>query len=596
MKIFIFCVIFTIIEEKRQVIGDYVDGGSMEFLFQEILTRDLPTRMAIFNKMFNRINDFIFIMKWDEKRQAFIYMYVNEHALSALQIDKSIYGKSIEEVFPKRADFLNEKYKLAIQSKKTVMYEESVMTHKGEFIGETALNPIFMDEGKSYLVFSIVRDVTDRKKAEEQATFFAYRDELTGLGNRRFFKQSLDRLIEEGKHGNQSFALILMDLDNFKMINDHYGHDVGDEVLKNMAKRIQQTVSSDIILCRIGGDEVALLCPNVTVEEARHHADELLKAFSLPLETSLHPISLDVSIGVAMYPDHATEGLTLIKAADISLYYVKNNGKNDWLMYSDSLGKTYLERISLEQALRDALVKEEFSLHYQPRIDAKSGKMKSVEALIRWEKATPDVFIPVAEETGLIHEIGNWVTKTACLQLKEWKKKGVPIEKVSINLSLHQLLKGKSCLSQLRQIIEETGVDPSEIEFEITERFISLENRMIDCLQKMRNVGVTISIDDFGKEYSSLWCLRKLPVDAIKLDRSFLEDISTDPTVESIVDTILTLSKTLNLRAVGEGIETEIQAKKLTDLGIHEMQGYLFSRPLPPNELEALFEKVEIKN
>lgn len=558
----------------------------MEIFFHELLKKDVSTQISIFKTMFDRITDYIFIMKWDQKRKAFIYLYVNEQALYDLDLDYTILDKSFEQIFPDRADFLNEKYHEAIRTNQTVMYEEKVITKKGEFIGETALNPIFFDHGESIIVFSIVRDVTDRKKAEEQANVLAYQDDLTGLWNRRYFKKALDELIQSSRENYHSFSLIIFDLDNFKMINDHFGHDVGDEILQGMASRLKSVCSNELILCRIGGDEVGILCPNKTIQQTEEITKSLLEAFQLPIETRSHSIPLDVSIGVAVYPIHAQESLALIKASDISLYYVKKNGKNNWLMFSDDLGKCYFERASFEQALKEAVLKKDFTLHYQPRINAKTGKIQSVEALIRWDQATPDVFIPIAEETGLIHEIGYWVTKTACEQLKKWQEKGFPIEKVSVNLSLHQLQQGTNCTEAFSNIISETGVSPSNLEFEITERFISLEESMINCLRKMKALGISISIDDFGKEYSSLWCIRKLPIDSIKLDRSFLEELTTDETVEVIVETILSLSKALNLRVVGEGIETKKQAEKLTQLGIDEMQGYLFSKPLPPEQLE----------
>ncbi|MBD8067870.1 bifunctional diguanylate cyclase/phosphodiesterase [Bacillus sp. PS06] len=469
------------------------------------------------------------------------------------------------------------------------LLDRRVITPDGRELTIAMSGKMINFEDKQALLIS-ARDVTERKKAEERANYLALHDDLTGLGNRRLFKQKLTETFNEVKQ-EDSFAIITLDIDNFKHINDTFGHDVGDEVLVKVSKRLKEILPDRFIICRLGGDEVGIICPDITKEDIKGVAQMLLTDMGKCMETSNYSFKVDLSIGIAMYPEHGLDEYTLKKSSDIALYYVKQTGKKSWILFSEKIGKSYNDRIMLEQQIEEAIINKEFTLHYQPRIDAKTGLIKSVEALLRWPKSSPDVFIPIAEETGQINSIGRWVTKEACRQLKDWQDRGLGLNKISVNLSINQLLHDKHFCDNLDMILMETGLPPECLEFEITERFISNDERVITNLEKCKSLGIHISIDDFGKEYSSLWQLTQLPIDTIKLDRSFIAKINEDEKLVVVIEAILHMAKSLHLKVVGEGVETKDQTTFLLNHDIDELQGFYFCKPVPVSEIEKLLEQ-----
>lgn len=520
-------------------------------------------------------------------------IFCNRKALELLGVDSlaQVQGmNALEMIHPTEQDMTKQRNHAILNGENLISMDRRITTPKGKELIIEMTGKMVNFEGEPAMLVSS-RDVTERKKAEEKANYLAYHDELTGLGNRRLFKSGIKDLIQQAKEKNQKFAVMILDLDNFKRINDMYGHDVGDEVLVAVSSRLKSILEKSVIITRQGGDEIGIICPNTYEEDGTRIANNIQKNFSIPIKTKNYMIQVNVSIGIAFFPIHGEDDETLIKHTDIALYHVKNVGKKGWTFYSAEIGKGYKDRLNLESKLKDAIKNQQFSLHYQPRIDAKTEKMTSVEALIRWSHASPSVFIPIAEDTGMINQIGEWVTRNACIQMKKWIDKGYPIKKMSVNLSVHQLLFEDNCLKRIEKIINDTGLPPKFLEFEITEHFISYEDHIISCLQKIKKLGITFSIDDFGKEYSSLWCIKNLPVQTIKLDRSFINEINNDKESNAIIEAIISLANILNLKVVGEGVETKEQAEFLKQIGVDELQGYWFSKALPANELEELFLK-----
>lgn len=443
--------------------------------------------------------------------------------------------------------------------------------------------------------YGIAKDISARKKAEEMINYQAFHDLLTGLPNRVLFKDRLRLAIAQAKRNNQKFAVMFLDLDRFKVVNDTLGHVVGDELLLSVGARLRHCLREGDTLARLGGDEFTLLLPQIlAATDAAVIAKKIIEALERPFQIDGNELFATVSIGVAMYPDDGETIDSLIKNADIAMYNTKAHGRNNFQFYVPSMNVLFSEHLSLENKMRKALERNEFVILYQPQINIATNRIVGMEALLRWQHPTrgllpPVEFIGLAEETGLIVSIGNWVLQTACAQMRSWREAGIALERIAVNLSPQQLEQSNFVDSVLA--ITSQGSFGNYLELEITESAImkDVENA-ITKLKVLGSAGVKIAIDDFGTGYSSLSYLKKFPVHSVKIDQSFVHDITKEGDI-SIVRAIVAMAKGLRLNVVAEGVETEHQLASLRALACDEMQGFLFSYPLTVIEATKLLKQ-----
>ena len=455
--------------------------------------------------------------------------------------------------------------------------------------------PIFDAQGNFRGYRGVGRDITEKKAAEERIQFLAYHDGHTTLPNRAHFSQILHQGIVRAQRNNQGLAVLFLDLDRFKNINDTLGHEAGDTYLQEIGRRLGHCVRQSDTVARLGGDEFVIL-----LEELREPAGvataagKIVAAVVKPFEISGHELRLTASIGISVYPQDGEDEQTLMTKADIAMYHAKGEGKNNFQFHSEQLKTNSFERLALESSLRRALERNEFQVHYQPKIELHGGKVVGMEALIRWQHpdlglVSPLQFISLAEETGLIVPIGRWVLRTACLQTKAWREeKGLPPMTVAVNLSARQF-SDANLLPDIASILEETAMDPAFLELEITESMIMRNvDKTLQTMTALKNLGIRLAIDDFGTGYSSLAHLKQFPLDTLKIDRSFIRDLPGDQDDAAITKAIIALGKNLNMTLVAEGVETLEQAEFLRAHSCEQCQGYYFSKPLDPENFSEL--------
>ena len=430
----------------------------------------------------------------------------------------------------------------------------------------------------------------ERKHSQERIQYLATHDGLTGLPNRVMFAELLGMALQSARRYERKFAVLFIDLDRFKVINDTLGHEAGDQLLKEISTRFKASLRASDIVARLGGDEFVVLVQEVeTTEQIVTIARKLLSAALKPLILFGQECRVTASIGIAMYPGNGDDEQALMKNADIAMYIEKEEGKNNFQFFSNDIKSQSLERLALENNLRRALERNEFAIHYQAKLDTKSGKVTGVEALLRWNNpelgmVSPMQFIPVAEETGLIVPIGKWVLTTACAQNVAWQRAGLPPVCIAVNLSPRQFADDE-LLRDLDAALRDSGMDPMLLELEITESMVMGNiDRAARQLTAIKERGVRLAIDDFGTGYSSLAQIKRFPIDTIKVDRSFIRDLPQDSEDRAITQAIIAMGKTLSLTVVAEGVETQAQQDFLTEHACDEMQGFLFSRPIPPEE------------
>jgi len=441
-------------------------------------------------------------------------------------------------------------------------------------------------------------NVTKRKQAEERADFLATRDPLTHLPNRMLLHDRLEQALLSAARNRVGFAFMFIDLDRFKTINDSLGHDIGDELLKAVAQRLSSCVRASDTVARLGGDEFAVILENLRDtddEGAQQVAEKMIAAMGSPVVVEGQALTTSCSIGISLFPADGRDSATLMKNADVAMYYAKEKGRNNYQFFSADMNSRAQERLSVENYLRLALRRNELVLHFQPRMGMANGELMGVEALIRWQHPrrgllSPDRFIDVAEDSGLIVPIGEWVLETACHQIKEWRARVKPDLRISVNLSVGQVQNGDRLYRAVEQALEHSGLAPEALELELTESHLMqhIEDKAA-LLNRLGALGVGLSIDDFGTGYSSLSYLKQLPVDAIKIDSSFVRDIGVDPNDEAIITAILAMAHSLRLSVVAEGVETEAQFRVLKALGCDEFQGYYESAALPAIEFEKKY-------
>ncbi len=432
----------------------------------------------------------------------------------------------------------------------------------------------------------VVRDVTRERELNRELNYRANHDPLTNLPNREFFTRRLEQAIEHAKDTGQGVGVLLFDLDNFKLVNDTLGHTAGDELLQRVATKLKQCLRDEDILARLGGDEFAAIVEGVKdAQDVEQTAERALEALCGALDLTESEIFQTTSIGVAVYPRDGTDLLTLLKNADAACYHAKDRGRNNYQIFSDTLHQDATTRLTLARHLRRALDHGELSIRYQPQLDLRSGHVVGLEALARWNneelgEVSPSIFIPIAEENGLIAPLGEWVLHTACEQNQRWRQANLRPVRVSVNLSPRQFKYGDMA-QQVAQALDTSGLPPDGLTLEITESTImdDMENTM-RALQRMSALGVELSIDDFGTGYSSLAVLKQFPLDALKIDHSFIRELTTDLDDLEIVSAIIAMGHNLGLKIVAEGVETSRQLELLRDRGCDEIQGYFVSRPL----------------
>ena len=450
-------------------------------------------------------------------------------------------------------------------------------------------------DGRRLHDVSIVEDITERREAQNRVQFLATHDEMTGLANRTLFNELLSNAIARDRRYGRRFAVLFIDLDRFKIINDSLGHEGGDQLLKEMASRLRAHVRESDVLARFGGDEFALLAQEIPDREtAALIARNLLLLALRPVRIAGQQCRVTASIGIAMYPDDAQDVTSLLRNADMAMYRAKEEGKNGFQFYSPLIGAVSEKRLQFETGLREAVGRDEISLHYQAKVEISSGEIRGVEALMRWShpefgEISPAQFIPIAEESGLIVPLGLWALRAACVQTVAWIRQGLPQLSMAVNLSPRQFL-DPNLVDSIRQVLEETGMPPHLLELEITESVMLHDiETAIRKLTAIRNLGVRLAVDDFGTGYSSLSQLKRFPIDFLKIDRSFIKGIPTDKDDMAITEAILALGKTLGVTIVAEGVETGEQQAFLLRHSCHEMQGFYFSRPIPPEQFAEFY-------
>jgi diguanylate cyclase (GGDEF)-like protein len=454
------------------------------------------------------------------------------------------------------------------------------------------LSPLESAEG--ILVTAAIRDITTRKKAEALMIHSSEHDFLTGLPNRMLLIDRVNQAIRMAIRHKRKVAVLFLDLDGFKHINDSLGHPTGDKLLQSVGKRLVDCVRGSDTVSRQGGDEfVVLLSEEEDSEDASVTAKRMLREVAEAHFIDQHDLHVTCSVGVSIYPDDGLNAETLIKNADTAMYQAKENGRQTYQYFKPAMNVRAVERQSLEESLRRALERQEFVVHYQPKINLKTGRISGAEALLRWTHPTrgpvpPGQFIPVAEDCGLILPIGTWVLRQACQQAQAWADAGLPLGTMAVNISAMQL-RNESFLDGVFAILQDTRLDPRLLELELTESVLMKHaESTASILTALRERGVQVAVDDFGTGYSSLSYLRKFPIDALKIDQSFVRQITTVPDEIIIVKAVIGLGRSLKLRVVAEGVETQEQLAFLQAHQCDEAQGYYFSRPVLPEQFAKL--------
>jgi diguanylate cyclase (GGDEF)-like protein/PAS domain S-box-containing protein len=461
---------------------------------------------------------------------------------------------------------------------------------------EDSVAPIHDHGGRVVGSVKVFRDVSEARAMAEQIAHSAEHDLLTGLPNRMLLNDRIGQAIALANRHGGLVGLLFLDLDGFKHVNDSLGHPMGDKLLQAIAKRLLECVRAPDTVSRQGGDEFIVLLQEIkNSEDVAVAAKRLLKSVAETYSMGEHDLHITTSIGVSLYPDDGMNAETLIKNADTAMYQAKENGRQSYRFFKSEMNVKAVERQSIEEDLRRALERKEFTLHYQPKINLKTGAITGAEALIRWTHPTrgsvpPLVFIPIAEDSGLILPIGAWVMKEACMQTRAWLDAGLPAMTMAVNVSAIEF-RNEDFLKDLFATIHESGLSPNSLELEVTERVLMKQSELAESvLKKLRESGVQVSVDDFGTGYSSLSYLQQFPLDALKIDQSFVRRITANPGETSIVSAIIRMGQSLNLRVIAEGVETVEDLEFLQANDCDEAQGYYFSRPVPPEQFAMLLE------
>ena len=528
----------------------------------------------------------------------------------AYQADDCV-GKHVSEVLPPEiAERMLEQVEMALRVQQVRSVEYELIR-----FGEAQHFEARLVATGSSDVLGLVRDISERKRAEEQIRRLAYCDSLTGIPNRQAFLEMLERELQRSKIGNKKFAVLFMDLDAFKRINDTLGHNVGDQLLQQVSERLRETIRpSDLLsraelvtragnsegtnLARLGGDEFTILIPDLErVEHALNVAHRVKDAMRRPFLIEGNEIFVTASIGISLFPEDGDDCTSLLKFADTAMYHAKNCGKNNAKLYSSSLTMQIMSHVKLEVGLRKALQNDELYLLYQPQLDVRSNEIVGVEALVRWRHAergvvSPTEFIPLAEETGLIVPIGEWVLRTACIQARLWQQLARRPVRMAVNLSAKQF-KDENLSQIVLSALHDTGLDPRLLELELTEGTLMDDAKAtLATLEQLRGIGVYLSIDDFGTGYSSMNYLKRFDVRALKIDRSFISGLPQDSENAAITRALIAMAHGLKMVVVAEGVETGEQLGMLEEYGCDLVQGFYLGRPAPAETVSGMLQKL----
>jgi len=500
-------------------------------------------------------------------------------------------------------DKFNVSIKQVLEQLTSKHFEFVIYHDKKIYYYEVRMMPV-----KTQEVIALVRDITERKQADDQIAYLAYHDSLTALPNSRLFKDRLEHAISQAERSDKILAIMFLDLDRFKLINDSMGHSAGDELLKITSQRLIEAVRktdsvainaavTNSAIARSGGDEFTILLDDIENQQAiTRIAERIVHSIAQPMKLGREEVHISTSIGIAIYPEDGDQVEELLKHADSAMYHAKAQGKNNFQYFADSMNRSSFERLSLENNLHRAIEHKELHLYYQPQVSVSNEVMVGMEALIRWEHPTkgfisPSDFIPVAEETGMIMQIGEWVFREACEQGVRWINAGYNVQKISVNLSARQL-KDEKIPKLIESILLETGMPANKLGIELTETALVLDPEVADArLKKIKALGVSLSLDDFGTGYSSLSYLKRFPIDTLKIDQSFIRDVKKDKGDAALVKAIIAMAHGLSMDVIAEGVELEEQLEFLTAHGCDTIQGYWFSRPLSARDMEELFFK-----
>ena len=536
---------------------------------------------------------------------------ITDKQTNIIQVNKAfseITGFSADEIKGKPTSTL----KSGIQDESFYREMWFELTHLGRWSGELinkrkdeslypvwqTISAVFDDNHELCHYVSVFSDISQIKKSQQEVFHLAYHDTLTNLPNRSLLIERMDQAVKHADRSHKAFALMFLDLDNFKNINDSRGHLAGDDLLTNTAKILESTIREKDTVARVGGDEFVLLFDDVTsADKAARLARKILKTLQNPIDIDGGQVEISASIGICLYPADGETATELLKNADTAMYRAKQQGRNNFQFYTEQLTKEVIKRVELETELRHAIRRNEFTLHYQPQIDLVSGQLIGAEALIRWTNqklgsVPPDQFIPVAEETGIIHKIGSWVLHEAAQQIHHWQQKELKFGPVAVNIAGPQITH-EQLTNEVLGLLTKFNLTADQIALEVTETFVMQHESSIHQLKTLDAMGIELAIDDFGTGYSSLSYLKKLPVRKLKIDQSFVRDIPNDPDDMAIARTIMALAETLNLKVIAEGVETEQQAQFLKSIGCNEAQGYFYSKPLPAQEFESFCRSFE---
>ncbi len=468
----------------------------------------------------------------------------------------------------------------------------------GEIFPEWVTISVLRDEQSRITHYvAVYLDITERKQEEERINYLANYDVLTGLPNRYLLTDRLEQALSSAQRNQGKIAVMFIDLDRFKNINDSLGHDIGDALLKQVAERLRGCLRRSDTIARQGGDEfVAVLTEFNSADEVIFVAEKMIETLQEKFTLDAYQLSITPSIGIGVFPEDGETTVELLRNADLAMYRAKDSGRNNFQFYAPEMNVKAVERLRLETGLRAAISQQQLMVYYQPKVNVASGEMVGMEALLRWQHpemgfVSPAVFIPVAEESGLINEIGDWVLRQACLQARLWQAQGYNIVPIAVNISARQLKQG-NLHAQIMTILRDAGLDARYLELEITESMLMDMGELgLAVIEHLHNAGITLSLDDFGTGYSSLSRLKNLPLDRLKIDQSFVRDIVTDPDDASIVSATAVLAHALGLRVTAEGVETQEQLDFIKSLHCEEYQGYLFSRPVPAAEVERFLQR-----
>ncbi|WP_449539842.1 putative bifunctional diguanylate cyclase/phosphodiesterase [Ferdinandcohnia sp. Marseille-Q9671] len=543
----------------------------------------------IFEIILKHIKDLIYVMRVNDG--TFSYVFLNEEARGHAKLTSSSIGKTLHEVLPiDTANHLHEQYTSVLEKREVVSFQDVVILSDQQVVhGESILTPIFDENENIQFIVSVTRDISKRVADEEMITFMAYHDQLTGLPNRSSLKKELDKAVEDAQTNHKKLSLMFIDLDRFKFFNDSMGHVAGDHLLQEVAKRLTSIDQKNYKVFRQGGDEFIVILNDTSRESTVQFAEKVIHAFENSFVLQRKEFFISASIGISLFPSDGEDGDTLIKNADTALYRAKELGRSLYQFYHSDLQQQMSHLMQLETGLRKAIEKNELEIYYQPQLDLATNKVTSFEALLRWKHPTlgfvsPAEFIPLAEDTGLILSIGEWIINTVCQKIKEWKLAGYGTVSVSINLSPKQF-KQPGLVELIQDNIKKNQIYPSSLEFELTEGAMQDPKNTLRTLTQLKKIGVRLSVDDFGTGYSSLSYIKQLPIDTLKIDQSFVREVLTDEKDAAITTTIIHLAHSLGLSVIAEGVEEEKQVEFFKLMGCHKAQGYFFSKPIPEQEM-----------